>query len=85
MPRAPTLWCTPAAFGEAGAEWVAVFFIAVALLQNLLYILQLALAAHALARAPPAGEANLLWSRYSDLYLPALVSRAGDSLHKSSD
>jgi cellulose synthase/poly-beta-1,6-N-acetylglucosamine synthase-like glycosyltransferase len=54
----------------AGAEGLAVFFIAVALLQNLLYILQLVLAAHALARVPPAGEANLLWSRYSDAAPP---------------
>ena len=48
------------------AQGVALFVIATGLLQNILYLIQLLLAARALALRPPVAQPSLLWRRYSE-------------------
>lgn len=48
------------------AQGVALFVIGTGLLQNLLYLVQLLLAARALAQRPPVAQPSLLWRRYSE-------------------
>ena len=67
----------PASAALIVAHWIAVFVIATGLLQNLVYVLQLCLAAWALAASPPRAQANLLWRRYVDVAPPiALLAPA---------
>jgi cellulose synthase/poly-beta-1,6-N-acetylglucosamine synthase-like glycosyltransferase len=59
------------------APFFAVFIIAIGLLQNLIYVLQLMLAAISMRRNPPVNRPSLLWRRYGDLAPPiALLSPA---------
>lgn len=48
------------------AQVVALFVILAGLGQNLLYLIQLLLAARALSQRPPVAEPSLLWRRYSE-------------------
>ncbi len=48
------------------AQGVALFVIGTGLAQNLLYMVQLLLAARALALRPPEADSTLLWRRYSE-------------------
>jgi cellulose synthase/poly-beta-1,6-N-acetylglucosamine synthase-like glycosyltransferase len=52
------------------AEWIAATVIAVGLLQSLLYLIQLYLAARALAAEPPNPRSSLLWRRYAEAAPP---------------
>mgnify|MGYP001316924930 CR=1 FL=1 len=59
------------------AGWTTLFIIVVGLLQNLIYLIQLALAARELTTNPPVRRLALLWKRYADLAPPiALLSPA---------
>ncbi|MFN3932797.1 MAG: glycosyltransferase [Brevundimonas sp.] len=59
------------------AALMALFVIVVGLLQNLVYLVQLGLAAAALIERPPAPEPGLLWRRYADASPPiALLAPA---------
>ena len=59
------------------SELIAVVVIGVGLLQNLIYLVQLALAAAALIERPPSPEPGLLWRRYADASPPiALLAPA---------
>lgn len=51
----------------------ALFVIGVGLLQNLVYLVQLALAAAALVERPPTASTNLLWRRYAHASPPIAV------------
>jgi cellulose synthase/poly-beta-1,6-N-acetylglucosamine synthase-like glycosyltransferase len=65
-----------AALVEA-AHWIAAFVIGTGLLQNLVYGVQLGLAAWALAASPPYARESLLWRRYVDVAPPiALLAPA---------
>lgn len=68
-------------FGSTSVENVAallaLFVICVGLLQNLVYLGQLALAAAALIERPPTASTSLLWRRYADASPPiALLAPA---------
>ncbi|MES2035527.1 MAG: glycosyltransferase family 2 protein, partial [Pseudomonadota bacterium] len=52
------------------AEFIAVFVIGAGLLQNLVYLVQLALAAASLIETPSVPRAGLLWRRYADASPP---------------
>jgi cellulose synthase/poly-beta-1,6-N-acetylglucosamine synthase-like glycosyltransferase len=52
------------------ATVVAWLVIAVGMLQTLIYLLQLVIAAHALSRRPPVASSALLWRRYGDVAPP---------------
>lgn len=59
------------------AASIAVFVIVTGLLQNLVYLVQLALAAAALIQTPPTPSSALLWRRYADASPPiALLAPA---------
>lgn len=59
------------------AAVVALFVVGVGLLQNLVYLVQLALAAAALIERPPTASSSLLWRRYADAAPPiALLAPA---------
>lgn len=59
------------------AELIALFVIGAGLLQNGVYLIQLALAAAALVEAPPVASGGLLWRRYADAAPPiALLAPA---------
>ena len=59
------------------AEIVAIVVIGTGLLQNLIYLIQLALAAAALIETPSTPAANVLWRRYADASPPiALLAPA---------
>lgn len=59
------------------AETVALFVIGAGLLQNLIYLIQLVLAAVALGQTPPTASGGLLWRRYADASPPiALLAPA---------
>jgi len=63
-------------FGDMAAV-LALFVICVGLLQNLVYLVQLALAAAALIERPPTASTSLLWRRYADASPPiALLAPA---------
>lgn len=57
----------------AAASAAALLVISVGLLQNLVYLAQLVLAALALARTPPVERTRTLWQRYSDVTPPVAV------------
>lgn len=62
---------------SACAHAIAIFVIATGLLQNAIYLAQLALAATALVRTPPTPSGGLLWRRYADASPPiALLAPA---------
>jgi cellulose synthase/poly-beta-1,6-N-acetylglucosamine synthase-like glycosyltransferase len=64
-------WLVLAAQGVAiVAEGVAVVVIVIGLLQNALYLWQLALAARALAQDPSIGAPTVLWRRFADAAPP---------------
>lgn len=58
---------------EAAALALAHVVIGIGLIQNLIHAVQLALAARALAAAPPEPEADALWRRYGDAAPPVSV------------
>lgn len=59
------------------AECIAILVISTGLLQNLIYLAQLALAAAALIETPSTPSANVLWRRYADALPPiALLAPA---------
>lgn len=59
------------------AQSIAVFVIVTGLLQNLIYLVQLGLAAAALIQTPPTPSGGLLWRRYADASPPiALLAPA---------
>jgi len=59
------------------AQSIAAFVIVTGLLQNLIYLVQLALAAAALIQTPPTPSGALLWRRYADASPPiALLAPA---------
>lgn len=59
------------------AGLIALFVIGTGLLQNLIYLVQLALAAAALIERPPSAEPGVLWRRYADASPPiALLAPA---------
>ena len=62
---------------SAVAHAIAIFVIATGLLQNAIYLVQLALAAAALIQTPPTPSGGLLWRRYADASPPiALLAPA---------
>ncbi len=61
---------TPLALLHSTAAVVAAIVITTGLLQNALQIAQLAIAAAALRRRPPADRVGLLWQRYADVAPP---------------
>lgn len=62
---------------EDFAAILALFVVSVGLLQNLIYLVQLALAAAALIERPPTASSSLLWRRYADAAPPiALLAPA---------
>jgi cellulose synthase/poly-beta-1,6-N-acetylglucosamine synthase-like glycosyltransferase len=62
---------------SAFAQAIAIFVIATGLLQNAIYLVQLALAAAALIQTPPTPSGGLLWRRYADASPPiALLAPA---------
>ncbi|HEX8471290.1 MAG TPA: glycosyltransferase family 2 protein, partial [Brevundimonas sp.] len=62
---------------NTAAEIVAVLVIGTGLLQNLIYMIQLALAAASLIETPSTPSANVLWRRYADASPPiALLAPA---------
>ena len=59
------------------AQSIAIFVIVTGLLQNLVYLVQLGLAAAALIQTPPTPSGGLLWRRYADASPPiALLAPA---------
>jgi cellulose synthase/poly-beta-1,6-N-acetylglucosamine synthase-like glycosyltransferase len=52
------------------AEFIAIFVIAAGLLQNLVYLVQLALAAATLIETPSVPRTGILWRRYADASPP---------------
>jgi cellulose synthase/poly-beta-1,6-N-acetylglucosamine synthase-like glycosyltransferase len=70
------------AFAVGLAEGAAAFVITAGLIQNLLFLLQLVLAARALSQSKPVGEGWLLWRRYADAAPPItlLVPAYGEEL-----
>lgn len=59
------------------AEIIALLVISTGLLQNLIYLIQLGLAAAALIQTPPTASGGLLWRRYADAAPPiALLAPA---------
>jgi cellulose synthase/poly-beta-1,6-N-acetylglucosamine synthase-like glycosyltransferase len=52
------------------AQWISALVIGTGLLQNGLYLMQLALAGLALSQAPPVARQSLLWRRYADAAPP---------------
>ena len=59
------------------AQSIAVFVIVTGLLQNLIYLVQLGLAAAAMIQTPPTPSGGLLWRRYADASPPiALLAPA---------
>jgi cellulose synthase/poly-beta-1,6-N-acetylglucosamine synthase-like glycosyltransferase len=62
---------------SAFAHAIALFVIATGLLQNAIYLVQLALAAASLIQTPPTPSGGLLWRRYADASPPiALLAPA---------
>jgi len=61
---------------EHAAESISLFVIGTGLLQNAIYLVQLALAAATLIQAPPTASGELLWRRYSEAAPPIGESRA---------
>ena len=60
------------------AQAIAAFVIGTGVLQNLIYLAQLGLAAAALIQAPSTPQSGLLWRRYADASPPiALLAPAG--------
>lgn len=54
--------------GTAGViAWVVIVF---GLIQTVIYLLQLVIAAYALSKRPPVARSSLLWHRYSDIAPP---------------
>ncbi|UXN75777.1 glycosyltransferase (plasmid) [Devosia sp. A8/3-2] len=54
--------------GTAGViAWVVIVF---GLIQTIVYLLQLVIAAYALSKRPPVARSSLLWHRYSDIAPP---------------
>lgn len=62
---------------QMAAEIIALLVISTGLLQNLIYLIQLGLAAAALIQTPPTASGGLLWRRYADAAPPiALLAPA---------